>query len=121
MPVVQVNIAKIIFQTFLYSVGVFAALYLINPNKASFPTVVVAGLLLIASLLQNTTLIATIRKSGTWRVLLGTSFLLIFIAVPVGQNWRENGYGVPMVFALVVAILSLGKYFQDKISNNDIT
>ena len=112
------EIKKIIYQVLLCSLVVFVALYFINPIKAIFTTTLFAVLLLIASLLQKTTLIETIRKSGTWRILLGIIFLLIVSAKPIIQNWRENGYIAPIVIALVVAVFSLNKYLQTKISNN---
>ncbi|WP_445177022.1 hypothetical protein [Microcoleus sp.] len=118
MPIEQMETKKIIYQVLLCSLVVFVALYFINPIKAIFPTTLFAVLLLIASLLQKTTLIETIRKSGTWRILLGIIFLLIVNAKPIIQNWRENGYIVPIVFALVVTVFSLNKYLQTKISNN---
>lgn len=118
MPIEQMEIKKIIYQVLLCSLVVFVALYFINPIKAIFTTTLFAVLLLIASLLQKTTLIETIRKSGTWRILLGIIFLLIVSAKPIIQNWRENGYIAPIVIALVVAVFSLNKYLQTKISNN---
>jgi len=112
---------KTIFQVLLCSLGVFVALYFINPSKAAFPSALVAVLLLVASFLQKATLIGAIRKSGTWRILLGASFLLIIAAVPVSQDWRENAYIVPMVVALVAAIFSLSKYLQARIESRRVT
>jgi hypothetical protein len=105
-------------QILLLSLIVFAILFFINPGKAIFPTVLVAALLLIASFLQRATLYQTIQKSGTWRIVLGVSFLLFVVGRHVLQDWRENAPIVPVIIASVIALMSLNKYLQTRIESN---
>jgi hypothetical protein len=52
--------------------------------------------------------------------MLGATFFLIVVAVPVSQNWRETAYIVPMAIALVALVFSLNKYLQARIESRRI-
>lgn len=118
MSLAHVTIGKAIGQIFLCALAVGIGLYFLNPAKASFPTAFFAVMLLAASAIQKASLIETIQKSGPWRLALGIAFVSLVLAVPIGLNWREHGYVIPMAIGLIVFVFSMTKYLQARFESH---
>jgi hypothetical protein len=116
-----VDLVKTIGQVSICALVVLLGLFFINPGKAVFPTVVSAIALFATSLLQKSTLIGAVKKSGVRRVVIGVLFLVLVVALPVIKNWRENAYVLPLVVSLVIFIASLTTYVQNRIDHRRMT
>jgi hypothetical protein len=101
------KIFKFICQILFACASVLLALYLINPDKAFFPTAFTTGLLILASLLQKSTLLETIRLSGLKRIFFICVVLLIGFAIRDHAGWRDAFFFIPRIISVAICTASL--------------